>query len=228
MKNPCTILYEIGANNHKYGNIPGICRITGIKSEGLLFDKWVSKTFNDWAYLKPGTIISNEAIFCFDEFSELIRQKTGKENPQRFRTYSHIIHDGQWYCLTKADKEKIFNLICSGAELVCLSESGQKHLLFKHKPGMWQLEEMNLLPDIDLLKFLHKQMCSLMKLGFSQSEILTGKYNSMRVLKAGLQAWDKIEDTLKLHRGKKIMEFTGFMLFIDEESKEKIQNSYKK
>jgi len=228
MLHPCIQIYKIGANDLKYGIEPGTCRITGLKSEGLIFEKWVSKTFNDWAYLKPGNIISNEAIFCFDEFSELIRQKTGKENPQRFRTYSHIIHEGKWYCLTKADKEKIFNLICTGAEMVCLSESGQKHLLFKHKPGMWQLEEMFLIPDLDLLKFLHKQMCTLMKLGFSQGEILSGKYNSSRILKAGLKAWDEIEDTLKIHRGTKMMEFTGFMLFIDDDSKQKIQDSYKK
>lgn len=225
---PCESVYFLGSNGLKYGSDKGICRITGKESEGILFDKWVKDTFTDLSSLKPGTIISNEALFCFDEASEIIQQKTGKEKLQRFRTYSHIICNDEWHCCTKADKKKIFELICTGAELVCLTDSGQKHVLFKHKPGMWQLDEMFIIPDIDLLKFLHAHMCELMKLGFSQTEILTGNYISNRVLKAGLQAWKELDEPIKKHRGSQIMEFAGWMLFIDEESKQKIQDSYKK
>jgi hypothetical protein len=93
---------------------------------------------------------------------------------------------------------------------------------------MWQLDEMFIIPDIELLKFLHFQMCELMKVGFSQTEILTGNYISNRVLKAGLQIWKELDEPLKKHRGSQMMEFARWMLFIDEESKQKIQDSYKK
>ncbi|MFA5300371.1 MAG: hypothetical protein WC389_19475 [Lutibacter sp.] len=226
--NSCELIYTIGANNVKYGTEKGVCRITGKESEGILFKDWLRDTFTDLASLKPGTIISNEAIFCFEEASEIIQKKTGKEKLQRFRTYSHIVCNNEWYCCTKADKKKIFELICDYAELVCLTDSGQKHVLFKHKPGMWQLDEIFIIPDIELLKFLHSQMCELMKIGFSQTEILTGNYISNRVLKAGLKIWKELDEPLKKYRGSKIMEFAGWMLFIDEESKQKIQDSYKK
>lgn len=225
---PCEIIYNIGSNGLKYGSDKGICRITGKESEGIKFDKWVRDTFTDLASLKPGTIISNEAIFCFDESSEIIQDKTGKEKLQRFRTYSHIVYKGEWYCLTKANKESIFNMIIDNAELVCLTDSGQKHVLFKHKPGMWQLDEMFIIPDIELLKSLHCNMCELMKLGFSQTEILTGTYIQQRIIKAGMIYWMKHEKEIRQFRGSQIMEFAGWMLFIDEESKQKIQDSYKK
>jgi hypothetical protein len=224
---PCQQIYNL-SEMPVYGNEKGICRITGIESVGLNFNKWVKDTFTDIGYLKPGNIISNEAAFCFDEASKEIQNKTGREKLQRFRTYSHIIHKGVWYCLTKGDKKQIFELICDGAELICLTDSGQKHLLFKHRPGMWQLDEIFTLPDVDVLKFLHTNMCELMRLGFSQAEIITGKYISNRIVKSGLQEWKQLEDNIKSERGFSIMDFAGWMLFIDEESKQKIQDSYKK
>ena len=160
---PCVSIYISGANGIIYGTSKGICRVTGLESEGIKFDSWVKETFNDHDRLFPGTIISNEALFCFEENSTLIQEKTGRDKPQRFRTYSHILKEGKWYCLTKSDKRLIFDLIIQGAELVCLSDSGQKHVLFKHKPGLWQLDELFVTPDIELLKFLHHHMCSLLK-----------------------------------------------------------------
>ena len=87
----CEIIYKIGANGLKYGDIKGICRITGNESSGLLCHEWVRDTFTDHASLQPGSIISNEALFCFDEASKIVKQKTGKDKLQRFRTYSHIV-----------------------------------------------------------------------------------------------------------------------------------------
>lgn len=78
------------------------------------FEKWVKDTFTDHAYLRPGDIISNEAAFSFTEDSTLIQAKTGRDKPQRFRTYSHIVTDTEWLCLTKADKERIVGLLLSG------------------------------------------------------------------------------------------------------------------
>lgn len=225
---PCELIYSIGASGKEYGSEKGICRVTGKEGKGIAFKKWVRDTFTDLGSLKPGSIISNQALFCFDEASEIVQEKTGKEKLQRFRTYSHIVCEGEWFCVTKADKKKIFDLICNSAEMVCLTDTGQKHILFKHKPGMWQLDDMFIIPDIDTLKFLHFNMCELMKLGFSQAEILTGNYITNRVIKAGMREWKDLDDPLKKYRGSQIMQFAGSMLYIDEESKQKIQDSYKK
>jgi len=211
---PCEIIYHAGAEGKIYGNTPGICRITGQKSSGLPFDKWVRKTFTDQAFLLPGNIISNEALFCFDEASEIVMKRAGKEKPQRFRTYSHIIDAlGNWHCLTKADKKLTYKLIIEGASLVCLTDSGQKHLLFKHRPGMWQLDDMFVLPDIETFKFLHSNMCNLLDLGFSQTEVITGSYIQYRIVNAGIQTWKNLEDLIKPYRGISLFNFASWLLF---------------
>lgn len=220
MKHTCEKIYKIGADNKIYGIEKGTCRITGKKSTGLLFDKWVRKTFNDHGCLFPGTIISNEALFCFDESSDIIQKKTGKEKPQRFRTYSHIISAGEWYCVTKADKRLILQLIIEGAEVVCLTETGQKHVLFKHKTGVWQLDELHVTPNVELLGVLHYHMCELMAYQFSQAEIITGDYKTNRILRAGLKNWQEHENIIKEHRGSGIFDFTSFMLYTDENKQE--------
>jgi len=228
MKHPCQQIYQIGANNKIYGETPGVCRIIGQPGKGLLFDKWVKKTFNDWAYLKPGNIISNEALFTFDEKSEILQRKTGRDKLQRFRTYSHIIYDGEWYCLTKADKPAIYDMIISGAELVCLTETGQKHIFFKHRPGMWQLDEIFIKPDIKKLKKIHTGMRELLRSGFSQAEIKTGIYKSNRIMLVGLKNWAKFEKLLRKYRGTRIFEFASFMMFISDEDKQRVQKLYKR
>lgn len=195
--NPCIEIYKASGESVRYGNDSGICRITGISSVGIKFTDWVKKTFNDYDSLYSGDIISNEAAFCFDEASSIVQSKTGKDKLQRFRTYSHIVSNGVWHCLTKANKRDIFKLICDGAELVCLTDTGQKHILFKHKDGMWQLDDLFVKPDITLLKELHFNMCELMNLKFSQTEIITGNYLSGRIVKAGVSLWNKHECTHK-------------------------------
>lgn len=216
MNHICEIIYNIGAESLRYGEVEGYCRITGQKSEGLEFDKWVKKTFNDYAFLKNGSIISNEALFCFDESSEIIKKKVRRDKLQRFRTYSHIVKNNNWYCLTKADKRKIYDLVVSDAEIVCLTETGQKHILFKHRQGFWQLDELFVIPDIELFKFLHVNMCELMNLGFSQKEIIENSYKQHRINKCGLKVWYKFESKIKQYRGTGIFDFTSFMLFSDE------------
>jgi hypothetical protein len=216
MKHTCEQIYEIGANKKVYGSEKGVCRITGKQSNGLPFYKWVRDTFNEHDFLFPGPIISNEALFCFDESSEIIQKKTGREKPQRFRTYSHIIKDGEWHCVTKADKRLILQLIIEGAEMVCLTETGQKHVLFKHKTGMWQLDDLHVRPDIDILGLLHYHMCELLAYQFSQAEIISGDYKSNRILKAGLKNWQEHESIIKEYRGSGLFDFTAFMLFTDK------------
>lgn len=215
MKHPCIQIYNL-SSKPKYGEVKGVCRITGEESAGLDFNKWVRPTFNDYDHLLPGTIISNEALFCFDEASEELMLKVGKEKKQRFRTYSHIIYKGEWHAVTKADKEKIFNMICDGAELVCLTDTGQKHVLFKHRSGMWQLDDMYIAPDIELLKHLHSTMVNLLDIGFNQTSVITGVYNANFIQKNGFEAWRDNENELKKHRGTQMFDFAAWMLFINK------------
>lgn len=212
---PCEMLYEVSAQNAQYGNTPGVCRITGKQSTGIPFAQWVKKTFNDHDHLKPGTIISNAAAFCFDEASEIIQQKTGKDKLQRFRTYSHILHDSVHYCVTKADKRAIYNYIISGAELVCLTDSGQKHVLFKHRLGFWQLDDMHIQPNIELFQHIHSTMTELLNIGFTQTSILQADYNPNFIAKNGFETWRKNEQILKEFRGTGMFDFAGWMLFKD-------------
>lgn len=213
------IIYAIGGEKTLYGNTHGICRITGKESIGLPFDKWVKDTFTDIQSLNPGTIISNEAAFCFDESSSIIQKKTGKDKPQRFRTYSHIVAKGQWFVLTKADKPLMLDIIVNrNPDVVCLSESGQKHLVFKNIPGLWQVENHIIPPDIATLTLLHNTFSELLSLGFSQGEAISGNYNHYRIVKAGVSHWKHNEDILAAYRGKSIFYFTSFLIFNKNEA----------
>lgn len=213
MKHPCEIIYNIATENANYGDTPGKCRITGKPAIGLKFEKWVKPTFTDHGSLLPGDIISNEALFCFDEASQFLARKTGKDKPQRFRNYSHIVADGVWYCLTKGDKKQIYELILQQPQIVCLAESGQKHILFKHRPGFWQLEDLHIAPNIALFSELHKAMCELNTLGFTQAEIISGKYYPNNLKKIGMHPWRSIEQFLGKYRGSDLFYFTSFMIF---------------
>lgn len=208
------IVYKLAAHRKKYGNTKGVCCITGKESEGIPYAKWIKETFTDIASLKPGTIVSNEALFCFDESSEIVQKQTGKEKPQRFRTYSHLVANNTWYALTKADKRLMFDIIVNrNPQVVCLSESGQKHLLFKNIPGYWQLESKLMLPNLPLFKHIHKNMCALLDLKFSQAEIISGNYINYRIAKCGLAEWQSYEKELKPYRGNQIFNFAAFLMF---------------
>ena len=211
---PCESICLAAGTTLVYGNVSGICRITGKQSTGLLFDKWVRDTFTDHAYLKHGNIISNEALFCFDEQSELLMHKTGRDKAQRFRTYSHLIDaSGAWHAVTKADKQLIYRLIVEGAPLVCLTDSGQKHVLFKHRSGFWQLDDLFVMPDVPRFAQLHDDMCALLPMGFSQAEIISGHYLQYRIMKAGFANWLSAEQKIKAQRGTQFFKFTSWLLF---------------
>lgn len=209
--NACDTIYSL-SQRPIYGEVEGICRITGRAGKGIPFERWVKETFTDHAYLKPGDIISNEALLCFDESSLEIQQKTGRDKPQRFRTYSHFVADGSWYCLTKADKQRMIALLPT-ASLVCITDTGQRHILFKHKDGMWQLDEMFVRPDIETFTFLHSSMMALLALGFSQEEIRSGNYSQGRIAKAGVDSWRELETKLRPYRGTQIFTFTSWLMY---------------
>lgn len=216
MKHPCEIITDCLAEKPVYGNMKGTCRITGKEGEGIEFNKWVKDTFCDFMYLYPGEIISNEALFCFDEKSELIQKLTGREKLQRFRTYSHFVVNGKWHLLTKADKAIMWELLFQKPDLAVISESGQKHLVMKAKPGTWQLEETIIEPDENTLKGLQKLISRLNKEIFAIDEIRTGEYAGYRIQKFGIENWRKIEQKLKQYRGSKIFDLALFFSKITE------------
>jgi hypothetical protein len=214
MKHACIVLHDI-VKPKPVGNTEGICRITGEKSKGLLFEKWVRDTFTNYDFLKEGTIISNEALFSFEEASVLLQEKVGKDKPQRFRTYSHIItNDNVWHVVTKADKEKIANLILGGnIKILCLTDSGQKHIFFKHKLGFWQLDESFVEPNIIDFSYLHTEMQKMIELGFGQEQVKTGNYYHAQILKVGISKWQEIENKLKQRRGEPIFDLAAWLMY---------------
>lgn len=211
--NSCQLIYNL-SSRPIYGSESGICRITGLQDVGIPFQKWVKKTFTDLDKIYPGTIISNAAAFCFDESSQELAQKLGRDKPQRFRTYSHIVVNGNWLPLTKADKAQILKILTEQKpQVVVLTDTGQRHLLFKNRPGFWQLDDFQISPEPDKLNFLHSKMMELHKLQFSQGEISSGHYKQYRIFNAGVGAWKKIEEQIKPYRGSKIFDLAAWLMY---------------
>lgn len=213
---PCELIYHAASSQPLYGDTPGTCRVLGKTARGMAFERWVKDTFTNLDALKPGNIISNEALFCFDESSALIQQMTGRDKPQKFRTYSHFVAGGQWRVYTKANKREMYQLLLDGAEVAVMSDSGQKHLVFKHRMGFWQLEDQHIRPDRERLQLIHQTMRSLVAVGFSQTEVITGEYLTYRILKAGMPNWKPFEDILKQHRGAGVFDVAAWLLFSNE------------
>lgn len=208
---PCEIMYQF-SNAKIYGETEGICRITGKRSTGIIFEKWVKDTFTDFAYLKPGTIISNEALFCFEEQSELLMRMTGRDKPQRFRTYSHIVVGEKWYLLSKAQKPEIYELLIDHDPLVCvISDSGQKHLLFKHRLGTWQFETETIMREKKTLRLLKETADELLAEKFSKAEIQTAQYQQYKVIAYGPQKWWAKEQIFKQYRGSAIFDLAVWL-----------------
>lgn len=198
----------------RHGDVEGICRITGIKGTGVPFVKWVKKTFTDWAYLHEGDIISNEAAFCFCELSPIMQEKTGRDKPQNFRTYSHIItKDDDWLCLTKADKKRIVGILQDDPKVVCLTDTGQKHLYFKHRDGFWQLDELHILPDLKLFNAIHSFMMQCIEKGYNQNEIKTGDFKYTTIKKIGMSNHIEIKEKLETWRGQPIFDFAAWLMY---------------
>lgn len=204
----CFYIYSL-SNRPIYGNVEGFCRITGQQSQGVVFEKWVRDTFTDLGFLHPGNIISNEAMFCFEEGSEYLKQLTGKDKPQRFRNYSHFVVNGKWHIKDKGQKEDMLKLMLSNPEICVIAESGQRHLLFKHKPRTWQLEDVTMQPDRQLFILLHYRINQLSE-AFSNDEISSAQYQQHRIVKFGLKRWFDLETIIKLYRGSAMFDLALF------------------
>lgn len=212
----CIQIYNHSSEKPKYGSVPGTCRITGHEGEGLPFEKWVKDTFTDRHNLRPGNIICNEAIFCFEEASTFLQKLTGKDKPQRFRNYSHFIVDSSWHVRDKGQKADMMGFMLSNPEVCVIAESGQRHLVFKHKPGMWQFEDAFIQPDAQHFQFLHSRIHHLGSV-FSVDEIASGTYQQHRIIKYGLPEWSATEQAIKPYRGSAMFDLAIFFAKIPDE-----------
>lgn len=204
-KHPCELIYEL-SDKPIYGETEGVCRITGKKSIGVSFQKWVGENFTDFAALYPGNIVSNAACFCFSDDNEFLKRKLGRTERTRFRNYSHFVVDNEWLVFSKAQKSEMFRILTERKPiLVVISDSGQRHLLFRYRYGFWQFEFQYIRPDSQKLRWLVESMNQLISMGFTKTEIQTGYYNSNRKL-ISVKKFESIEERVAPFRSSKIFD----------------------
>lgn len=196
--------------------VAGVCRACGAEGVGTPFGRWVRPTFNDHDKMLPGEIVCAACLFCFDEVSPLLTRMTGRDKMQRMRNYSHFVMDGRWIPLTKGEKRRMVELLRQEPEAAVIAVSGQKHIIFRARPGWWQIEEHGTLPFPDVLWPLMETVEALYNGGFGKGEIETGRYASHRMMKFGAGAFIELEARLRPHRGTLPLEFALFLAQKDE------------
>lgn len=198
------------------GDVAGVCRTCGAAAVGLPFGRWVKDTFNDHDKLLPGEIVCRACLFCFEDASELLTRRVGKEKPQRMRNYSHFVVGGEWIPLTKGQKREMAELLRREPEAAVIALAGQKHILFRARPGWWQIEERAALPFPGVLWPLLADVERLYNGGFAKGEIGSGRYNQRRMMMFGLTEFLEVEARLRPHRGTLPLEFALFLAQKDE------------
>ena len=188
----------------------GSCRTCGCSGIGTLFSKWVKPTFTDWDKITSGDIICQACLFCFDDLNPTLDAKLDRPR-QRMRNYSHFVVDGEWTPLSKGNKTRMAKLLLSNPSVAVIAESGQKHILFRASPGLWQFEESRILPDSEALADLAAIIQPLYDGGFAKSEIHSGRYNQKRILSFGLARWHENERLLRPLRGSRLFTIALFL-----------------
>ena len=187
----------------------GTCRICAERAVGAGFDAWVRDTFTNYDLLHPGDIICAPCQFYFDQQQPELTQRTGKDKLQRMQNYSHFVVDGEWIPLSKADKTRMADLL-PRAQLAVIADSGQKHLIFRARPGWWQFEEKSMQPDVARLQTILAGTTRLYRV-FSKTEIETGRYGQRRMLDYGLTALLADEAALAPARGTPYFDLALFL-----------------
>jgi hypothetical protein len=197
----------------------GVCRFCGGNGTGLAFDNWVRDTFTDLDKLLPGTVVCGACLVWFDEQSEELARRVGKDKPQRMRNYSHFVVGGHWEPLSKGNKARMAELLCRTPfpELAAIADSGQKHIVFRAvrnpqggQSGWVQFEEQRLWVDPVALRSLITSIERLYVV-FSKSEISGADYSPNRILKFGVTEWRCEEQKLKAWRGQPIFQLAIFL-----------------
>jgi len=206
------ILWQAAEKPTGDGDTQGTCRVCGLSGIGLPFDDWVRPTFTDWDKLQPGDILCQPCQFAFEERSELLAARVGKDRPQRMRNYSHFVVDGEWVPLSKGDKVRMANILLEESpEVAVVAVSGQKHIIFRAQPGWWQIEEQSCLADPPMLRWHLERVELLYNGGFNKGEIETGDYAQHRILKFGVGRWQAYEESLRPFRQAALFQLAVFL-----------------
>lgn len=206
-----SLIYSCAGSPPMEGATPGICRTCGTAAVGLPWNAWVRDTFTDQDKLTGGTICCHACQFCFTDRNEILTRRTGKPKPQRMRNYSHFIVDGQWIALSKGDKRTMRDLLARQPEAAILAVSGQKHIIFRARPGWWQFEEQRLRPFPAELERLLPVVEQLYDGGFAKTDIESGRYPQHRILRFGVPAWQTAEASIRPLRGTARLELALFL-----------------
>lgn len=201
------------------GQERGTCRTCGAPGVGVRFEDWVKPTFTDQDLLHPGEIACHACLFCTQERTQLMADLTGRDKPQRFRTYSHFVTGGgggrpSWHILTKGDKERMRALLLDPAgppDVALIAESGQKHIVFYARPGFWQFELATLTPDPARLAALLETTDDLYSRGAGKGDILSGRYSAGSIYRVGPALWRDLEARIAPHRGGPLFELAVFL-----------------
>lgn len=182
----------------------GVCRICGIEKTGRSFATWVPDTFTNFNLLFPGDVICEDCIFWFDQRSEELQTRIGKDKPQKMQNYSHFIVDGAWIPVSKGDKSKMAMILLGDnmPEMAAIAESGQKHIAFRARrnpPGQnagWvQFEEQAIwINQAEFRKLL--MIIEDLYVEFSKGEIESGNYRHQRIIKFGISQWAALEEQI--------------------------------
>lgn len=101
------MVYKAAGMPQMEGDRAGMCRSCGIESVGLPFSQWVKDTFTNHDLLTVGLIICHACLFCFAEQNPTLTAKVKKDKPQKCRSYSHFVVNGEWFPLSKGEKAKV-------------------------------------------------------------------------------------------------------------------------
>jgi len=174
------------------------------------FEKWVRPTFTDRDKLVNGSIACGDCLFWFEERSDELARRMGKEKPQRMRNYSQFLVGGEWIPLSKGNKADMIGILLSSPfpELAVVAASGQKHLVFRapRNPagattGWIQFEEQSFYLYPHELAQMLSSILPLLDGGFSKAEIESGQYKQYRVLDFGVERLFRFESQIGPARG---------------------------
>jgi hypothetical protein len=221
MKGPTAWIYEAAGAPPMPGNTRGRCRACGQAAKGMPFREWVKNTFTDWDKLYPGEIVCHACLFCFDDQSVALMKRVGRDKPQRMRNYSHFVVGGEWHPLSKAEKSRMRELLLADPTVAVIALSGQKHIIFRARPGWWQIEEQSVRPFPALLARLLEAVEALYRAGATKAEIESGYYSQRSLLAIGLDRWRELESQIKPFRGGLALPLAVFLAQKDGESEDR-------
>ena len=197
----------------------GSCWLCGGELDGcgMPYQKFVKPTFTDHdkAACPTSDYVCSACVFCADDHNQVLADMLRKDKPQRMRNYSHFVVNGEWVPLSKASKPQMIELL-QHAELAVIADSGQKHIIFRAKPGMWQFEEQALVPDWWGFTRLFELISELYTV-FNKTEIATGNYGMPRLRTFGLSRWRGLEEQIKPYRGSPVFDLAIFLAQREED-----------